>query len=117
MRQDHDEGGGVFCFARLWVRWRVLAGLVLIRSLSEFRDGDVLGISTILTTFANADMERAHNRMPAILPTDAFGSWLAGDEVVLAPWPAGTMTLHAVSSLVNKATPDDSRCIEPVAVL
>ena len=66
--------GGVFCLACPRERWRVLAGLALTCSLSEFRDGDVLETITILTTLANADMERAHNRMSATLTSDAFGS-------------------------------------------
>ena len=53
--------------------------------------------------------------MPAILPPAAFDSWLAGNEMALAPWPDGALTLRPVSPLVNKATSDDPWCVEPVA--
>lgn len=91
------------------------SGLTLTGALAEREAGDVLETVTILTTRANEDMARLHDRMPVILPPKAFGSWLAGDEVPLDPWPAGAMTLHPVSSLVNKAANDDPRCVEPVS--
>ena len=54
--------------------------------------------------------------MPVILPGDAWDVWLAGEEVPLAPYPAGGMTAHPVSTLVNKAANEDPRCVEPVAL-
>ncbi|MCY4606991.1 MAG: SOS response-associated peptidase [bacterium] len=107
--------GGVFCFAGLWERWCVPAGLELTGSLAELGAGDALETCTILTTAANADVSPVHHRMPVILPPEAFGSWLAGDEVPPQSWPAGAMTLHPVSPWVNKATNDDPRCVEPAA--
>ena len=53
--------------------------------------------------------------MPAILPPAAFDSWLAGDDVVLDPWPAGNLALRPVNPRVNKAANDDPQCIEPVS--
>ena len=109
------KDGGLFCFAGLLERWRVPGGLALTGSLAELREGDVLETCTILTTHANDEVARVHDRMPAILPPAAFESWLAGDDVALEPWRAGDLTLRPVSPLVNKATNDDPRCIEPVA--
>ncbi len=107
---------GIFCFAGLWERWRVPAGLALTGSLAERAAGDVLETCTILTTAANDDMARVHDRMPVILPAAAIHSWLAGDDVAPDPWPPGTLTLHRVSTRVNTATNDDPRCIEPADV-
>ena len=79
------------------------------------REGDALETCTILTTAANADISQVHHGMPVILPTEACAPWLAGDDMSLGPSPPDTMTLHPVSSLVNKATNDDPRCVEPLA--
>ena len=106
--------GGLFCFAGLWERWRVPAGLALTGSLADLQEGDALETCTILTTAANADISRIHHRMPVILPLESCEPWLAGDDMALGPTPPDTMTLHRVSPLVNKATNDDPSCIEPV---
>ena len=54
--------------------------------------------------------------MPVILPEDAYDAWLADEAVLLAPYPAGDMTAHPVSTLVNKPAHDDPRCVELVAL-
>ncbi len=56
-----------------------------------------------------------HDRMPVILPTDAFEPWLSGEAVPLGPYPADAMTAHPVGTLVDKPDNDDPRCVEPVA--
>jgi putative SOS response-associated peptidase YedK len=53
----------LFAFAGLWDRWRDLAG-------------QALEICTILTTRANLLVSGVHNRMPVILPQDAYDLWL-----------------------------------------
>ncbi len=94
--------GGLFCFAGLWERWKVPAGLQPGGSLADLGEGDALETCTILTTAANADIARVHHRMPVILPIEAYAPWLAGDDISLGPSPPDTMMLHRVSSLVNK---------------
>ena len=54
--------------------------------------------------------------MPVILPRQAHGPRLAGDDAALAPYPVGAMTAHPVSTLVNKAANDDPRRVEPVSL-
>ena len=109
------EDGGVFAFAGLWERWTVPEGAALTGSLAELLPGDVVETCTILTTVANGVVARVHNRMPVILPPGAFAAWLEGSEVPLGPCPADAMTIHPVSTLVNKPANDDPRCVEPVA--
>ena len=106
--------GGVFAFAGLWERWTVPEGAALTGSLAELRPGDVVETCTILTTAANGVVARVHNRMPVILPPGAFDPWLEGEEVPLGPCPADAMTIHPVSTLVNKPANDDPRCVEAV---
>jgi len=96
--------GGPFAFAGLWERWRPAPG-----------SGEVLETCTIITTDANRRLREIHPRMPVILQRDAYDAWLAGEDVPLAPYPAGDMTAHPVSTLVNRPANDDPRCVEPIA--
>ena len=108
------KADGVFAFAGLWERWTVPDGLSLTGSLAELAPGDELETCTILTTEANATLAPVHHRMPVILPPAAFDPWLAGAAVPLAPYPTEAMTLHPVSTHVNKPVNDDERCVEVV---
>lgn len=105
---------GVFAFAGLWEQWRVPEGARFTEWLTESRPGDAVETCTILTCPPNAVVERVHARMPAILPPHAYDSWLDGKDVPLDPYPAEEMTIHAVSTRVNKPANDDPTCVEPV---
>lgn len=61
-------------------------------------------------------MAPIHNRMPVILPPDAFDPWLSGEIIQLGPYPPETITAHPVNTPVNKPANDDPRCVEPIAV-
>ncbi|MDO8631789.1 MAG: SOS response-associated peptidase, partial [Phycisphaerales bacterium] len=56
-----DEG--VFAFAGLWDRWRS-------------PDGKEINSFAILTTEPNELMRELHDRMPVIIPREAYGVWL-----------------------------------------
>ena len=109
------EGGAPFAFAGLWERWTVPEGLELAGSLAARRPGDVVETCTILTTSAHEAVAAIHHRMPVILPPEAFDSWLGGESVALEPFAPPTLTVQPVSTLVNRVSNDDPRCIEPVA--
>ena len=106
--------GGAFAFAGLWERWTVRKGAPLPASMAELGPGDAVETCTILTTAANETVAPVHGRMPVILPWEAHGPWLAGEDVPLAPYPADAMTAHPVSTHVNRPANDDPRCVEPV---
>ena len=72
-------------------------GAALTGSLAERSAGDAVETCTILTTTANDTVAPVHGRMPVILPREAHGPWLAGDDAALAPYPAGAMTGRPVS--------------------
>ena len=110
------QDGAPFAFAGLWECWTVPQGAPLTGSLAERGPGDTVETCTILTTAANETVAPVHGRMPVILPRDAYGPWLAGEDVPLAPYPADAMTAHPVSTLVNRPANDDPRCVEPVAL-
>jgi putative SOS response-associated peptidase YedK len=75
---------------------------------------------TILTTEPNDVTRPVHDRMPVILPPDAYARWLdpkAGDAValrpLLLPYPAPAMAARPVSKAVNNARFDDPACLGP----
>lgn len=102
-------GGGPFCFAGIWERWRSPSGEELLSC-------------AILTTRPNALLAEVHERMPVILAPEAYGRWLTAgpDELdalreLLEPFPAERMAAHPVSRLVNDPTCDRPGCIEPAS--
>jgi putative SOS response-associated peptidase YedK len=103
----HAANGRPFAFAGLWERWN--AG------------GEPLESCTILTTDANGLLAPLHDRMPVILPPDKYEVWLDPDvqqkalQPLLTPLPVDALTLHAVSTEVNRPANDSPRCIEPVS--
>jgi putative SOS response-associated peptidase YedK len=98
------KDGRPFAFAGLWEAWK---------PKDAPADSDPLRTCTILTTSANALMEPIHDRMPVILPPEAFDLWLAVGELapdkaqaLLKPFDAESMTARPVSSRVNNPKDD-----------
>jgi putative SOS response-associated peptidase YedK len=94
--------------AGLWENWKSPAG-EMIRSF------------TIITTIPNELCAQVHNRMPVILPDEAWPVWLGeemGDgarlKALLAPYPAGAMTMWPVSKRVGNVRNNDPTLIEPI---
>jgi putative SOS response-associated peptidase YedK len=84
-------------------------------------DGERLTTCTIITTTPNEIVAPIHNRMPAVLPADAWDRWLDPDNAdteglrdLLGPAPDGTLTHHPVSSLVNSVKNNVPELIEPL---
>ena len=97
-----------FAFAGLWERWLPRDG------------GSAVDSCTIITTTPNDLLRKLHDRMPVILPTDAFEEWLRPDPLaaprldeLLAPHPAAEMEAFAVSRHVNSPANDGPECIAP----
>ena len=108
--------GGLFAFAGLWERWRVREGARLTGALAEARPGGTVETCAILTTGANPALAPIHERMPVILPPDAFDPWFAGEAPPpLGPCPPEALSACRVGPLVNSAGNDDPRCVEPLA--
>lgn len=95
------RSGEPFAFAGLWETWRS-------------SEGEAVASCAIITTEANAAMERIHNRMPVILPRHAEAVWLdAAGEVpsvrrmeLLVPYAGDDLDAYEVSSLVNSVRND-----------
>ena len=106
---------GPFAFAGLWEHWMVRDGAEPTDASAGSQPSGGVETFTILTTTANEIVAPIHHRMPVILEADTFGSWLAGAEVPLGPYPPEAMTAWPVSAYVNRPANDDPRCIEPIA--
>jgi len=98
-----------FAFAGLWDRWQP-------------NDGQPLETCTILTTAPNAVLQPIHDRMPVILPSDAYTVWLDPAmrdvdpvQALLTPYPAEKMMAYPVSTRVNSPANDLPECVAPLA--
>lgn len=72
-----------------------------------------------LTTVANTLMAPIHDRMPVIVPPEAYEEWLdprnrnaRGLEKLLQPFPASAMRAHVVSARVNSVRNDDAALLD-----
>ena len=97
----------MFAFAGLWDRWINPQG-IHIESC------------TIITTTPNSHLTDIHNRMPVILPSVAYASWLNpamrdthATLGCLVPY-AGAMRHYPVSGRINQVQNDDEECARPV---
>jgi putative SOS response-associated peptidase YedK len=101
------QDGRPFAFAGLWESW-------------DKGDG-TLRTCTILTTRANPVLEGIHDRMPVILPRDAYNAWLDPDAdreelgELMIPYPHDDLEAYPVSRFVNSPRNNDERCVEPAA--
>ena len=85
----------IFAFAGIWDSWRN-------------SEGKALETCSIITTTPNALLADIHDRMPVILPDDAYDLWLdpgfqKADAIcnLLKPFDPARMRRYEVSSRVN----------------
>ena len=103
-----SRSDALLTFAGLWDTW-------------NSPDGEKVETCTILTTDANPFMSPVHDRMPVILPMEAFGAWLdpgLNDPAALQQWlvpsSAEGLDREPVGKLVNSPCNDSPKCIQPV---
>lgn len=105
-KEPHALGlasGEPMALAGLWEHWRSPAD----------PEGHDLFTATILTTAANELVARIHDRMPVILPAQAYDAWLdpatpaEALHGLLKPYPARAMTSTPVSKAVNNPANQD----------
>ncbi|MFO7541820.1 MAG: SOS response-associated peptidase [Thiobacillus sp.] len=99
----NDEPMGL---AGLWEHW-------------QSPEGRVIESCSILVTDANALVKQVHDRMPVILPKEAYAAWLDPEEQtpehlasLLRPFDAEKMTAWPVSRQVNNPRNDEAGCLE-----
>jgi putative SOS response-associated peptidase YedK len=100
--------GRPIAFAGLWETW---AG----------PNGEEVDTACIVTTAANRVLAPLHDRMPVVIPPEAFDLWLDGmrvDEVtataLLAPAPEDLFEAYEISTAVNRAANDSAAVIAPL---
>jgi putative SOS response-associated peptidase YedK len=97
--------GGLFAFAGLW------------QAEPTFGNAECF---TILTTAANEYLAPLHERMPVILPREAFARWLdpatpaAALQALLRPYPDAPMARYRTTPAVNSIRNDDAGCFAPL---
>jgi putative SOS response-associated peptidase YedK len=100
---------GPIAFAGLWETWMG-------------PNGEEMETAVIITTPAQGELARLHERMPVIVPPDAFDLWLDCSKVdhmtaatLFMPAPEGTLEAYEISPAVNHIANDGPNLIEPVA--
>ena len=101
----------LFAFAGLWSTW-------------NNHEGKCLSTYAILTTEANEKLTPIHARMPVILPSKKYGTWLAPDfnldalRGLLTPFPSGECDFHPVSKEINHVSynTNSKQLIEPITL-
>lgn len=103
------RSGEPLAFAGLWETW-------------TGPNGEELDTVAIVTTAANRTLRVLHDRMPVIVPPEAFDLWLDSDKVdavtaaaLIAPAPDDLLEAWPVSTDVNRVANDHARLIEAVA--
>jgi putative SOS response-associated peptidase YedK len=104
--------GPLFAFAGLWENWRD-------RSAGD--DAPWIRTCTIVTGEPNALLAPIHDRMPVILPKEAWPQWLGEEaadpaalKALLRPYPAELMRAYPVSPRVGSVKNADPSLIEPL---
>jgi putative SOS response-associated peptidase YedK len=102
--KDHEP----IAFAGLWESW---AG----------PNGEEMETAAIVTTVANRELVHLHDRMPVILPPEAFAMWLDCKNVdaliataLLVPARAGLLEAYEISPEVNRTSNDGPQLIAPL---
>jgi putative SOS response-associated peptidase YedK len=85
-------------------------------------NGEEMETAIIITTAAKGELARLHERMPVIVPPDAFDLWLDCSKVdamtaaaLFAPAPEGLLEAYEISPAVNHTGNDGPNLIEPAA--
>ena len=101
------KSGAPLAFAGLWETW-------------TGPNGEEVDTAAILTTRANRLLSAIHERMPVIVPPEAFALWLdcanveaATAAALIAPAPEALLECYEVSPAVNRVANDSAALIAP----
>jgi putative SOS response-associated peptidase YedK len=113
----HRSDGAPFAFAGLWSVWRDPNAPAAEREAG----GGTLRSCTIITGEPNEKVREVHDRMPVMLPREAWETWLDPEvrdiEVatrLLVPAPASTLDLYPVSTEVNNVRTKGAHLLDRV---
>jgi len=104
-----SKSGGPIAFAGLWETW-------------SGPNGKEVDTAAIVTTRANRLLAAIHDRMPVIVPAEAFDLWLdcarvdaATAAALITPAPEELLEYYEVSPAVNRVANDSEALIVPAA--
>ena len=101
------KSGAPMVFAGLWESW-----------LGP--NGEEMETAAIVTTAASRSIAHIHDRMPVVVPPEAFDFWLdpgvdaQSATAVIAPAPDAALECYEVSSAVNRTANDSPKLLEPL---
>jgi putative SOS response-associated peptidase YedK len=108
----HRVDGEPLAVAGLWSAWR---------DREAGPDAPWLHTCTVITTSANETMAPVHDRMPVLLPASEWQHWLDPSNqdlddlsTLLIPAPNTLLTMHPVSTDVNRVANKGSELIAPI---
>jgi putative SOS response-associated peptidase YedK len=98
------KSGKPFAVAAIWENWQKPGTEEWVRSFA------------VITTTANELVADIHERLPVIIPPEAYDRWLSLTDPdphdLLAPFPAELMTIWPISTRVNKPDNDDPAILD-----
>lgn len=103
----HLKHDPAFAFAGIWEMWKS-------------PEGEVIETASVLTTESNDLLKPIHHRMPVILSQSHYDQWLSSEAQesdlmsLLRPFESDLMDIYPVSTLVNKPSNDDPKCLERI---
>jgi putative SOS response-associated peptidase YedK len=104
-----QKSGEPFAFAGLWETWMG-------------PNGEEMETAAIVTTTANETLRPIHDRMPVVLPPEAYDLWLDGAnvdaktaEALIRPAPEEQLEAFPVSTDVNRVANDNAKLVDRVA--
>src|SRR5215217_3756049 len=101
------KSGAPLAFAGLWETWMG-------------PNGEEQETAAIVTTTASRAIAHIHDRMPVIVPPEAFDFWLDPNvdaemaSTVIAPTPDAQLEFFPVSTAVNRTANDSAALLEPL---
>jgi len=105
----HGRSDTPLAFAGLWETW-------------TGPNGEELETAAIVTTTANETLAPLHDRMPVVVPPEAFDLWLNCADVdaeaaaaLIAPADEGVLEAYEVSTAVNRVANDNPALLERAA--
>jgi putative SOS response-associated peptidase YedK len=102
------KSGEPFALPAIWENWQRPGADEWVRTF------------VVITCPANDMVAYIHDRMPVIIPPDAYDRWLANIEPdprdLLVAYPSEPMSMWRISTRVNKVENDDVAILEPIEV-
>ena len=109
-----SRDGTVLALAGLWEAWKE-------KDKAGDEDDDWLRTCSIITTTPNKLLAPIHDRMPVVLPPDAWDTWLDRDNddvdalaALLQPAPDDLLELYPVGTDVNSVRNNGEQLVAPL---